>query len=77
MKDGILERYVLIKGGKELLDNDVRRAFVGVRETSIGFEGLSADRNNAVSMFSNSVMYQQPTLEDIMYFTVKESKGRV
>jgi len=76
-KDEILERYVLIKGGKELLDNDVRQAFVGVRETSLGFEGLSADRSSAVSMFGNSVMYQQPTLEDIMYFTVKERKVRV
>lgn len=76
-KDGVLERYVLVKGGKELLDNDVRREFVGVRETGIGFEALSADRGGAVAMFGDSVMYQQPTLEDIMYFTVKEARLRV
>ena len=76
-KDGVLERYVLVKGGKELLDNDVRREFVGVRETGIGFEALSADRGGTVSMFGDSVMYQQPSLEDIMYFTVKEARLRV
>src|SRR5690606_38493746 len=42
-KDELFERYALVKGGRELLNADSRRLFVGLREHSFGFEGLTAD----------------------------------
>ncbi|MNZ54745.1 ABC transporter ATP-binding protein YtrB [compost metagenome] len=70
-KDEVLDRYLIVKGGRELLDGDIRKEFVGLRETGVGFEGLSRDRDRVVSLFGNDVMYQTPTLEEIMYYTAK------
>lgn len=76
-KDDVLERYVLVKGGHDLLDADVRRALIGVRETGGGFEGLAPDREQARELFGGEVLYDRPTLEEIMYFTVKGGKVNV
>ncbi len=73
-KDEVLERYIIIKGGKELLDGDIRKEMIGLRETEVGFEGLSGNRDQAKTLFGEKVIYQAPTLEDIMYFTAKGGK---
>lgn len=73
-KDEVLERYLIVKGGRELLDRDIRNELVGLRETEVGFEGLARDRVQAQKLFGDKVLYQQPSLEDIMYFTAKGGK---
>lgn len=70
-KDDVLEKYIIVKGGADLLNTNVKKYFVGVRETSVGFEGLVANRDEATEIFGKNVIYQQPTLEEIMYFTAK------
>lgn len=70
-KDEVLERYLIVKGSKELLDSDTRKEFVGLRETDFGFEGLAGDSNRIKAMFGSRALYHQPALEDIMYFTAK------
>lgn len=76
-KDEVLERYLIVKGSKELLDSDTRKEFVGLRETDFGFEGLAGDSNRVKSMFGSRALYHQPALEDIMYFTAKGGMQRV
>ncbi|MFC4596905.1 ABC transporter ATP-binding protein [Cohnella hongkongensis] len=70
-KEGVFERYAIVKAGKELLDADVRRVFVGIRETSAGFEGLVDNRKEAERLFAGFAQLERPTLEDIMFFTAK------
>jgi len=76
-KDDLPQRYVLVKGGRELLDRDVRGLFIGMRETAHGFEGLMADRAKGERYFAGMAMCETPTLEDIMYFTVKGASVHV
>lgn len=76
-KDEVLERHVLVKGGKELLDSDVRPLFAGLRETRVGFEGLMTDRAEAERIFGSLALIEQPTLEEIVYFTVKGKGGLI
>ncbi|MDU4698398.1 MAG: ABC transporter ATP-binding protein [Paenibacillus sp.] len=73
-KDEVLEHYVIVKGSGELLDADVRRELVGVRETAVGFEALAKDRVKARALFGDNVLLERPTLEEIMYFTAKGGK---
>ncbi|AWB44662.1 sodium ABC transporter ATP-binding protein [Paenibacillus sp. CAA11] len=73
-KDEMLDSYVIVKGDVRLIDSDIRNNFIGIRETPIGFEGLAGDRQEAVKWFGNEVIYEKPSLEDIMYFT---DKGKV
>lgn len=75
-KEELFDRYALIKGDKEWLDCDVRQAFVGIRETGAGFEGLARDRGEAIRMFGDGAIIETPTLEDIMYFTVRGERHR-
>lgn len=71
-KDDILENYGLVKGPKELLDADIRKNFIGVKETRIGFEGLVDDRSKAKRLFRDKVVIDRPSLDDIMLYYAKE-----
>lgn len=74
-KDDVLERYAIVKGGSELLDADVRKRFVGIRETAIGFEGLVDNKQEAQHEFGNYAILEKPSLEDILYFTAKGERA--
>lgn len=69
-KDKVLEDYAIIKGKKELLDSDIRKEFIAIRENSFGFEGLT-NSNNVKKLFNGEVIIERPSLEDIMVYTVR------
>lgn len=69
-KDKVLEDYAIIKGKKELLDSDIRKEFIAIRENSFGFEGLT-NSNNIKKLFNGEVIIERPSLEDIMVYTVR------
>ncbi|XID91967.1 ABC transporter ATP-binding protein [Paenibacillaceae bacterium WGS1546] len=70
-KERIFDRYALVKAGRELLDADVRALFVGIRETSSGFEALTDNRQEIERLFADYARIERPSLEEIMYFTAK------
>lgn len=70
-KDEILESYAIVKGGTDLLDENTRKQFIGLRETKVGFEGLTDNLNNIKSTFGNKVLIEKASLEDIMVYSVR------
>jgi ABC-2 type transport system ATP-binding protein len=70
-KDELFERYAIVKGESQLLDSDIRNQFVGIRETTVGFEGLVDNRQEAEQLFGSYVIFDKPSLEEIMYYTAK------
>ncbi|MGO4344519.1 ABC transporter ATP-binding protein [Paenibacillus sp. MCAF9] len=70
-KDEVFERYAIVKGDLQLLDSDIRSHFIGIRETDVGFEGLVNNRQDALQLFGNYVVFDKPSLEDIIYYTAK------
>ena len=70
-KDEIIESYGLVKGEKELLDNDTRREFVSIKETNFGFEALTKDIVKARKLFKGRSIIERASLEDIMVYTVR------
>lgn len=70
-KDEILEQYGIVRGAKELLDADTRKEFIGLRETAVGFEGLTSNVQMAEELFGDEVLIETPSLEDIMFYTVR------
>jgi ABC-2 type transport system ATP-binding protein len=69
-KDEIVEEYGLVKGSNELLDNETRKAFIGIKENQFGFEALARNRREAHRLFGDRVVFERPTLEEVMlYFT--------
>lgn len=70
-KDKILEDYAIVKGKKELLDSDIRKKFISLRENSFGFEGLINNPSHIRKLFNGEVIIERPTLEDILVYTVR------
>ncbi|MBV1817230.1 MAG: ABC transporter ATP-binding protein [Clostridiaceae bacterium] len=70
-KDEILDNYAMVKGGTDLLNSDTRNQFIGLRETSVGFEGLTDNIDNIKKIFKDEVLIERATLEDIMFYIVR------
>lgn len=68
-KNEILETYAMVKGGNDLLDANIRKKFIGLRETAVGFEGLTKNIKDVKNILGNKVIFEIPTLEDIMIYS--------
>ena len=75
-KDEILESYAIVKGGKEILNESIREICQGVRTSDVGFEALTNNTKLIKKEFGDSVVIDQASLEDIMYFT-NQKNGHV
>lgn len=70
-KDEVMESYAIVKGGTELLNKDSRKEFIGLRETKVGFEGLTDNIDGMKRTFGNNILIEKATLEDIMVYSVR------
>lgn len=70
-KDEVLENYSVVKGGTDLLDRDTKKEFIGLKETNVGFEGLTNNKDKVKRLFGEQVLIERATLEDIMFYTVR------
>lgn len=73
-KDDILENHGLVKGPREILNDEVRKYFIGIKENHFGFEGLTKDRQQIKKMLRDNVIIEKPCLDDIMLYYTKEAK---
>ena len=67
-KDAILSRYGIVKGGKEVLNEETREFLQGYRTSDVGFEALTDNVLESERKFGSDVIIEKATLEDIMYF---------
>lgn len=67
-KDSILENHSIIKGKKDLLDIDTEKALVSIKTSGYNFQGITDNKIKAFEIFGDEVIYEKPTLEDIMVF---------
>lgn len=74
-KDNLLETYGIIKGDKSLLDNDIKKEFISVKENSFGFEALTNNAQKIRRILKDRVMIERANLEDIMVYTIRGEKN--
>ncbi|HEX9975264.1 MAG TPA: ABC transporter ATP-binding protein [bacterium] len=67
-KDEVLENYALVKGGNDLLNEETKIWFAGIRKSQFGFEALTDDVKKIKKNFGSDVVIDKANLEDIMYF---------
>jgi len=65
-KDAVLDSFVLVKGGRELLDAASRRLFDGIRVHAHGFEGLTSRANDVRERLGDRVAIERASLDDVM-----------
>jgi ABC-2 type transport system ATP-binding protein len=69
-KEELLDSYVLVKGPSAVLQSG-KLELLGVRQSPLGFEGLMAnpDFSGRSLPIPEEAIVEQPTLDDILYFT--------
>ncbi len=70
-KDRVFERYVLVKGTKQQLPEVKTLQLVGLKESEVGFEALLANRREVPESLGQTLKFEKPMLEDIMYYTAR------
>lgn len=70
-KDELLENYGVVKGAKEDLTPALRGQLIGVKVGSLGFEGMTINKQKVKEVVNQRVLIERPTLEDIMLYTVR------
>lgn len=68
-KDALLEEYVLVKGGRADLTPSLRDKMLGLREHSVGFEGMLHIRDTR--LLSQGAVTEPVRLDDIMVYMNK------
>lgn len=76
-KDEILEEHCIVKGKIKQLNTHNQGNFIGIKQNSFGFEGLSTNKREIMKQFGDSVMIEKPTLEDIMVYYTRRSEHHV
>lgn len=65
-QDDLRETWGVVKGGLELLDDDVKAGFQGLRMNAHGFEALTNDVDKARHRFEGQALVERASLEDIL-----------
>ena len=71
-KDELLESWVLVKGGEELLAGPLADRCRGGQRTELGLTLLCAGPENIHSMLPADALLERPRLEDLVYFHGRE-----
>ena len=66
--ENIRNNYVIVKGKKELLNEETKEVFLHLTESEFGFRGISNNRIEAQEIFGEEVLYERSKIEDILIF---------
>ena len=66
--ENIRNNYTIVKGAKELLNDETIKVFQQIAENEFGFRGISNNKKEAKDIFGREVLYEIPKMEDILIF---------
>lgn len=69
-KDEVLEKYRIVKGGLDIINEDLKKKFINIKKNSFGFEGLTKDVESIKKQYGKEIIIEKATLEEIMVYTV-------
>lgn len=67
--ENIRNNYTIVKGAKELLNEETEKVFQQIVENKFGFRGISNNKKDAQDIFGKEVLYEIPKIEDILIFS--------
>jgi len=75
-KDELLERYALVKGGLDILnDGSAAGRLIGVRRGQTGFSALTADPESLSRHYGSRLTLERASLDDIMVYLVRGERS--
>lgn len=72
-KEDLLEKFLLVKGGLDELNAELRKLLIGLREYGTGFEGLIEAQH--IGQLTSHFMVESVTLDEIIIFLNKGMKA--
>lgn len=66
--ENILENHLLVKGGKEELNEDIKEILIGYKCSNINFTGLIHSKDRKI--LGDGLLYEKPSMEEIMIFYI-------
>ncbi|NLM05122.1 MAG: ABC transporter ATP-binding protein [Clostridiales bacterium] len=74
-KDDVIDEYKIVKGGKEVLNSNIRKDLIGIKEHNVGFEALTKKAESLRKELGDQIVIENPRLEDIMLYIVRGRKN--
>ncbi|HWQ75650.1 MAG TPA: ABC transporter ATP-binding protein [Syntrophomonas sp.] len=71
-KGNLLEKYVLVKGGRGEIDSEQKKLIIGLREHSTGFEGMAEAAS--IGRLPKALLVEPITLDEIIIYMNKGAK---
>ncbi|MCL2884022.1 MAG: ABC transporter ATP-binding protein [Oscillospiraceae bacterium] len=68
-KDGLLEHFLIVKGGKEALTDELKKKLIGPSVTSTGFSGMV--RATEAAGLPQGVVTEPPQIDEILVYISK------
>ncbi|MED4352477.1 ABC transporter ATP-binding protein [Schinkia azotoformans] len=72
-KDELIDKYCIVKGRKDTLAANIEEPLIGLKVNEYGFEALSKNKKEIRKILGDSVLYEKPTIEDILVFSTRRS----
>ena len=70
LKDDLIEKYMLIKGGLDEINSEQKNLIIGFRKHSTGFEGM-IEAEKMKSFSGNELLFEKITIDEIIVFMSK------
>jgi ABC-2 type transport system ATP-binding protein len=75
-REEIYDKWLMVKGGNELLGENTLPLFQAVRRTAFGFQALTSRADEVRRAFRpEQVVLEKPTLDEIVFFLCKEQSN--
>lgn len=75
-KDTLIDNHRLVKGDKKYLNEETRKLFLNIQESSFGFVGLTKQLE-LVQKNMRDILVERPSIEDIMLGYIEGGKSNV
>lgn len=73
-REELTEKYVLVRGGMEDLDEKWQGKVLGLKEGSLGFEGVM-ESEDAV-LLPKECLIEKPTIDQLVVYLIREMEGK-
>lgn len=73
-KTVIEDEYRIVKGGLDILDEDIQKYFIEIKKNKYGFSGLTLKSSELHEKFGANIVIDKPNLDEIMIYMVGERK---
>lgn len=73
LKEDLIEKYVLVKGGQNEISDNQRNLIIGLREHGTGFEGIAEAGN--INKLPKTLLFEPVSLDEIIIYMNREAKS--